>query len=109
MKKLIAIMLVLALAACLFVACGDNGTEGDDTTTKKPDVTTLPDANTTGAPDVTTLPDGTTTGTPDVTTVPDVTTEAPIVTTQPEPEVTYPDIPSATDGIQDDVEVDIFD
>ena len=108
MKKLIAIMLVLALAACLFVACGDDGSEGDDTT-KKPDVTTLPDVTTTGAPDVTTLPDVTTTGTPDVTTVPDVTTEAPIVTTQPEPEVTYPDIPSATDGIQDDVAGDIFD
>ena len=108
MKKLIAIMLVLALAACLFVACGDDGSEGGDTT-KKPAVTTLPDVTTTGAPDVTTLPDVTTTGTPDVTTAPDVTTEAPIVTTQPEPEVTYPDIPTATDGIQDDVEVDIFD
>ena len=67
-------MLVLALAACLFVACGDDGSEGGDTTKK-----------------------------------PDVTTEAPSVTTQPEPEVTYPDSPTATDGIQDDVEVDIFD
>ena len=107
MKKLIATMLVLALAACLFVACNDNG--NGNTTTAKPDVTTLPDVTTTEAPVVTTVPDATTTEAPEVTTVPDVTTEAPVVTTEPQPEVTYPDIPSATDGIQDDVKVDIFD
>ena len=110
MKKIIAIALVLALGACLFVGCNNSGDNGTTSTPAATEPVQTPAATepvqTPAATEPVDTPADTPVDTPADTpadTEPVVDTPAPT-----EPEETYPEIPAATDGIQDDVASDIF-
>lgn len=101
MKKIIAIMLVLALACVGFVACNEP---------EKPEITTPAETTPEETPDATTPEEG------DVTTKPEegevtteTTTTAEVTTEETTPEETYPDnLPTVEDEIKDDVANDDF-